>query len=238
MCSNVSYCTLRQEFPGSVQELLPCSYLVAQSEDIFLLVRIANAIHINKNAHRPCLLWCVVTCERVVYMCFRGAQESQCLSVVSYGEAIPWCLEEKLSFEMLTVRRQQHSISTHERTFLWMCQSFWNRKWLDLRGTRTPNLRIHAECSNHLSYQGQKFAVPCFLNTGSGGIYIYIYVYINIFDVNSIQVRHTDGCSCENVKVFATKNVLTWGELEPPNAIPWWLDRWNCVLIWNAISND
>ena len=38
----------------------------------------------------------------------------------------------------------------------------WDRKCLDLRGTRTPNLWIHAECSNHLSYQGQTFAVPCF----------------------------------------------------------------------------
>ena len=28
--------------------------------------------------------------------------------------------------------------------------------------TRTPNLRIHAECSSHLSYHGQTFAVPCF----------------------------------------------------------------------------
>ena len=45
------------------------------------------------------------------------------------------------------------------------CESvkvFWDRKCLDLRGTRTPNLRIHAECSNLLSYQGQTFAVPCF----------------------------------------------------------------------------
>ena len=41
---------------------------------------------------------------------------------------------------------------------LWKCQRFWNRKCLDLRGTRTPNLRIYAECSNHLSYQGQLFA--------------------------------------------------------------------------------
>ena len=57
---------------------------------------------------------------------------------------------------------QQHSFSTHERMFLWKCQSFWDRKYLDLRGTRTPNLRIHAECSNFLSYQGQTFAVPCF----------------------------------------------------------------------------
>ena len=32
---------------------------------------------------------------------------------------------------------------------------FWDRKCLDLRETGTPNLPIHAECSNHLSYQGQ-----------------------------------------------------------------------------------
>ena len=39
--------------------------------------------------------------------------------------------------------------------------SFWDRKCLDMRGTRTPNVRIHAECSKRLSYQGQTFAVPC-----------------------------------------------------------------------------
>ena len=63
---------------------------------------------------------------------------------------------------MLTVRGQQHSFSTHEQVFLWKCHRFWDRKWLDLRGTRTPNLRIHAESSNYLSYQGQTFVVPCF----------------------------------------------------------------------------
>ena len=68
--------------------------------------------------------------------------------------------EVKLTFEMLTVRGQQHSFSTH--VFLWKCQSLWDRKRFDLRGTRTPNVRIHAECSNILSYQGQTFAVPCF----------------------------------------------------------------------------
>ena len=41
-------------------------------------------------------------------------------------------------------------------------QNFCDRKCLDLRGTRTPNFRIHAECSNYLGYQGQTFAVPCF----------------------------------------------------------------------------
>ena len=75
---------------------------------------------------------------------------------------------------MLTVHGQQHSFSTNERMFLWKCQSFWDRKCLDLRKTRTPDLWIHAECSNHLSYQGQTFAVPYFFNTGSGGIDIFL----------------------------------------------------------------
>ena len=56
------------------------------------------------------------------------------------------------------MRGQQHSFSTHERVFLGKCQSFWDRKCRDLRGARTPNLRIHVECSNLLSYQGQTFA--------------------------------------------------------------------------------
>ena len=61
-------------------------------------------------------------------------------------------------------------------------------------GTRTPNLRIHAECSNHLNYQGQRFAVPIYFTprvdsspsvlitlqqvVGPPKLYIYIYIYI------------------------------------------------------------
>ena len=55
---------------------------------------------------------------------------------------------------MLPVHGQHRSFSTHERVFLGKCQSFWD-KCLDLRVTRTSNLRTHAECSNLLSYQGQ-----------------------------------------------------------------------------------
>ena len=90
--------------------------------------------------------------------------------------ANPWYIgifEIKLTLEILTVRRQQHSFSTHKRMFFWKCQSFWVRKCLDQRGTWTLNLRIHAECSNQLSYKGQAFAVPLFFNTGSGGIDIF-----------------------------------------------------------------
>ena len=90
--------------------------------------------------------------------------------------------EEKLAFEMLTVRGQQHSFSTHERVFLAKCQSFSERKYFDLRGgTRTPNLRIHAECSNLLSYQCQTLAVPCFLTLTL--TYRYFWSKVNIWNV-------------------------------------------------------
>ena len=76
---------------------------------------------------------------------------------------------------------------------------------------------------------------------------------------NSIHFRHTNGCSCESVKVFETSNVSTWGGHEPPtfgfmpNALTYWAIRarhllshvfeywlWWCryflskVNIWNA----
>ena len=72
-------------------------------------------------------------------------------------------LEVKLTFEMLTVRGQQHSFSTHGGS----CESvkgFETENVSTWGGTRTPSLWIHAECLNrlnHLSYQGQTFAVPC-----------------------------------------------------------------------------
>ena len=83
---------------------------------------------------------------------------------------------------MLTVCGQQHSFSTHERVYLWKCQSFWDREYLDLKGTRTPNLRIHAECSNILSYQGQTFASPCFW-TLAVAVQIFLSK-VNIWNVN------------------------------------------------------
>ena len=57
---------------------------------------------------------------------------------------------------------------------------FWDRKCLNLKGTRTPNLRIHAECSNLLSYQGQTFAVPCFITWQDR----YFWSKVNIWNVN------------------------------------------------------
>ena len=143
------------------------------------------------------------------------------LSTSQYWHLIAAFRVAKAIFKVkLTVHVQQLSFPTHGRMFLWKRQSFWDRKCLDLRGTRTPtfgfilnalttwafalqcfffilalavqifstqkrmflwkyrnflcikcldlretrtsNLRIHAECSNHLSCQGHTFAVPSF----------------------------------------------------------------------------
>ena len=54
---------------------------------------------------------------------------------------------------------------------------FLDRKYLEPR-TRTPNLRIHAECCNHLRYSGPHICCPMFLNTGSGSMYIHRYIYV------------------------------------------------------------
>ena len=43
---------------------------------------------------------------------------------------------------MLTVRGQQHSFSTHERVFLGKCQSFWDRKCIELRGLKPPTFGL------------------------------------------------------------------------------------------------
>ena len=64
--------------------------------------------------------------------------------------------EVKLTFEMLTVRGQHHSFSTHERIFLWKCQSFRDRKCLDLPHGRFSTASDNSVWSNircqHVSY--------------------------------------------------------------------------------------
>ena len=70
-----------------------------------------------------------------------------------------YIFEVKLTFEMLTVGGQHRSFLTRTGVLV-KVSKFWDTKCLDLMGTRTPNLRIDAECSNLLSYHGQTFAVP------------------------------------------------------------------------------
>ena len=92
---------------------------------------------------------------------------------------------------MLTGCGQQDSFLRHEQMFFWKCQSFWEKKCLYLRETRTPNLWINAECSDHLSYQGQTFAVPCFyiyplLQRSWKGVYWFHLVCLSVCGQNRV----------------------------------------------------
>ena len=46
--------------------------------------------------------------------------------------------EVKLTFEMFTVRGQQHSFSTHERVLFWKCQSFETENVSTWEGLGSP----------------------------------------------------------------------------------------------------
>ena len=126
----------------------------------------------------------------------------------------------------LTVRRQQHSFSTYERVFWGKCQIFWGRKCPDLRGTRTPNIRIHAECSNLLNYHGQTFAVPCgwilaLLRQKMPYLPISLFriciIHIIFFYNNAVEITtydHTDMRNWfmlpNNVGTWISQNVFWW----------------------------
>ena len=79
----------------------------------------------------------------------------------SPGHQRPWFWLYKILICLYSVNIWNVSYSTQEWMFLWKCQSFWDRKCLDLRGTRASNLRIHAECSSHWRNKGQTLATPC-----------------------------------------------------------------------------
>ena len=71
------------------------------------------------------------------------------------------------------------------------CESanFFDRKYLDLSGTGILNLRIHAECSNHLSYGDHDTNINCHNN------YTYVHTHasryrrlyiLNIIHINTV----------------------------------------------------
>ena len=70
---------------------------------------------------------------------------------------------------------------------MWKCRRFRDREWIGLGGTRCPKLWFHAECSNHLSYQGQTFAVPCF--EFCLWWYSYFCTKFKIWNINSNSIH-------------------------------------------------
>ena len=90
--------------------------------------------------------------------------------------------------------------------------------WKYQRGTWTPNRRIYAECSNHLSYQGHTFAAPYFY-TSFGGIDIFELKLT--FEMVIVHEQHHSFSTHEAMFLwkrqrFESRNVSTWGGLQLP----------------------
>ena len=83
-----------------------------------------------------------------------------------------------------------------------------------MRRTRTPNLRIHAQCSNPIELSWLDICCPMFLNTGSG--VRHCSEVKSTFETLTVRwQQHTfsrmNGCSWENLASFLYKN------LSPPD---------------------
>ena len=130
---------------------------------------------------------------------------------------------------MLTVREQQHSFSTRERMFLWKCQGFWDRKCVNLRGTRTPNLRIHVECSNHLTYQGQTFAVTCLWILG---LAVNCCAFIIVWDAITLISTFVNG-GIDIFEVKLTFEMLTVRGQQHSFSTYGWMFLWKCQSFWD-----
>ena len=128
-----------------------------------------------------------------------------------------------------SVDEQQHPFLTYERVFSRKCQRFWDRKCLDLRGTRIANLRIPAEFSSILSYQRQTFEHRLWRCR-------YFWSKVNIWYLNCARatafIFDTRTGVPENMSKFLRHQMSRpEGWLEPstfgfmPNALTYWAIR-------------
>ena len=115
---------------------------------------------------RRCRLW------RRFPLCFRQMQQgcrcddlSLSLNVCPFNVLMTWYI---LYLYYFTLNKSCLSLSLSLNV-----SKFLGQKMSRPEGDSNPNLRIHAECSNHLSYRGQTFATPCF-----GGILQRMYHYV------------------------------------------------------------
>ena len=65
---------------------------------------------------------------------------------------------------------------------------FLRQKMSRPQGDSNTKLGIHAECSNHLSYQGQTFAIPCFWRLA---LVVYIFLKLSWHLVTSRGQQHS-----------------------------------------------
>ena len=81
----------------------------------------------------------------------------------------------KLTFEMLSVYRQQHSFLTYERMFLWKCRRFsQGQKMSRPEGESKPQSSDSCRMLWPLELSGTDIFCPMYFNTGSGGIDIFV----------------------------------------------------------------
>ena len=92
--------------------------------------------------------------------------------------------EVESTFELLNVRGNKHSFLTHEPVFVWNCQRFWERKCLDLKGTRRPSLQIHANALTICAIRARHLLSHIF----KYGLWRYRYFLskVNIWNVNCV----------------------------------------------------
>ena len=105
---------------------------------------------------------------------------------------------------MLTLHEQQLSFSTHERVFLRKCQSFWDRKCLDLRGTPTTNLRIvEGNVSKYIYMYVDNFS-NVIIQTGQ--LEWSIWAFFTQLGVDMLPSRNTTTCLYHNKIITRTRS--------------------------------
>ena len=89
--------------------------------------------------------------------------------------------------------------------FLWKCRSFWDRKCLDPRGTRTPTFFNSCLMLQSFELLGKTFIIWC-LGTLALAVKIFLFQSLHLkcqlCARYSFHFRLTKGCSCESWEVF------------------------------------
>ena len=127
-----------------------------------------------------------------------------------------YIFEVKLLFEMLTVRGKRH-FSTHERVFLWKCQSFETENVSTWGGLEPPTIGFIPNALTYWAIRARHLLSHVF-NTVSGGIDIFeTKLTFEMLTVRGQQHSFSthERCSCESVKVLRQKMSRPEGDSNP-----------------------
>ena len=110
--------------------------------------------------------------------------------------------EVKLTFEMLTVRGQQHSFSTHERVFVLVKVSkLLRQKMSRPEGDSNPQPSDSCRMLQPIELSGPDICCPMFLDTDSGGIDIFeVMLTLEMLTMFYHDVREI--CRPQPIRIF------------------------------------